>query len=299
MVASSPDGRPDSLPAWPTLELDAQRQRLAGIRAEPIKQQSFSPKTPVPAQVIDPVPLLEASHRLTQLAKKRAGQEKITAILNERIARLKSIGQVNRRDPLEQSRREWLAAKTQVETLQLEAAHLEDRLVAEWGPVLAEWASTGSRQLHELAQGKLFLLRLILPQSNHIRTAVLEREGILFPLQYLCAAPKTDPMFLGAPHFFLTASPKLHFGERLTAWLTEAGKAIPIPAQAVVWHGGQAWVFVQSGPERFERRRLTQWHESGGIFWIQTGLAPGERVVVQGAQLLLAEELKAQVPKED
>lgn len=300
MAVSSPGGRAGPLAVGSTFELEAQRQRLAGIRSEAVERRSFSPKIPVPAQVIDPVPLIEAGNRLTQLARERAGQEKIAAILHERIARLERISQLSRRDPLEQARWEWLTAKTRGETLQLEAAHLEDRLVAEWGPVLAEWAKAGTEQLGKLTRGEIFLLRLILPQGDRTRTAVLEHDGTLFPLQYLCPTPKTDPVFSGSPHFFLTAtSSDLRIGERLTAWLTEAGEAIPIPAQAVVWHGGMAWIFVQTGLERFERRRLTEWHETEEIFWVQAGLEPGERVVTRGAQLLLAEELKAQVPDED
>ncbi len=300
MAASSQGGRADPLAVWSALELDAQRQRLAGIRSEPVERRSFFPKIQVPAQVIDPVPLLEASNRLTQLSREQAGQAKIAAILHERIVRLERLGQELRRDPLEQARQEWLAAKTRGEILQLKATHLQDRLVAEWGAVLAEWAKAGSEQLGKLARGEIFLLRLILPPGNRTRTAVLEYDGTLFPLQYLSPAPNTDPVFSGSPHFFLTASPPgLRTGERLTGWLTESGTAIPIPAQAVVWYGGLAWIFVQTGLEHFERRRLTEWHETGGIFWVQTGLEPGERVVTRGTQLLLAEELRAQVPEEN
>lgn len=301
LAASSLTGLADAkVPVSQALELKAARQRLAGIRAQPIQPRSFSFKFPVPAQVIDPIPLLEAGNRFAQLSKELASQAEITAMLHQRIARLEPIGQALRRDPLEQARQAWLTAKTRLETLQLEAAALENRLQAEWGPVLSAWVKAETDQLKQLARNEIFLLRLILPHDKCTDTAVLERQGKRFPLQYLSPSPKSDPVFSGAPHFFLTAAQAdLRLGERLTAWLIETGTALPIPAQAVVWYGGQKWIFVQTGTERFERRRLTEWRERGQTVWVQAGLAPGEQVVTQGAQLLLAEELKAQVPEED
>jgi hypothetical protein len=73
---------------------------------------------------------------------------------------------------------------------------------------------------------------------------------------------------------------------------------VRIPADAVVWYGGQPWAYVRTGGTDFERRRIEQDHPTDGGFVVVHGFTPGEAVVVQGAQLLLSEESRALVSKD-
>ncbi len=68
-----------------------------------------------------------------------------------------------------------------------------------------------------------------------------------------------------------------------------------VPDSAVVWLQGRAWVYVREGPDRFVRREVSpkQRMEEG---WVVTkNVSAGDRVVVEGAQLLLSEEFRSQI----
>lgn len=56
-----------------------------------------------------------------------------------------------------------------------------------------------------------------------------------------------------------------------------------VPTEAVIRHGNQAQVWVQSQPQVFERRAVTIGVEQDGRIQIRSGLKPGEVVVTRGA----------------
>jgi membrane fusion protein, heavy metal efflux system len=55
-----------------------------------------------------------------------------------------------------------------------------------------------------------------------------------------------------------------------------------IAAEAVIWDGGVANVWVERAPMLFERRRVTLGSEEGGRVEVREGLKPGERIVLRG-----------------
>jgi hypothetical protein len=65
-----------------------------------------------------------------------------------------------------------------------------------------------------------------------------------------------------------------------------------IPANAVVWYGGQPWAYVRTAPDRFTRRILPSASEVDHGFIVPGGFRADDEVVVRGAQLLLSEELQ-------
>ncbi len=75
--------------------------------------------------------------------------------------------------------------------------------------------------------------------------------------------------------------------------------AVMVPDSAVVWLGGRAWIYVEEkDTERFVRRPVSVDHRTREGF-VTDQFAAGDRVVVQGAQLLLSEELKSQIQISD
>ncbi len=76
------------------------------------------------------------------------------------------------------------------------------------------------------------------------------------------------------------------------------GKRTPgvvIPDSAVVWLDGKAWAYVQKGREKFVRQEVATNHPVGKGWFVTKNFQDGDRVVVQGAQLLLSEEFRAQI----
>jgi cobalt-zinc-cadmium efflux system membrane fusion protein len=63
--------------------------------------------------------------------------------------------------------------------------------------------------------------------------------------------------------------------------------AVVVPQAAVVREGTSAYLFVQKAPGRFERRNITLGRDlDRGQVEVTAGLAPGDTVVVEGAELL-------------
>lgn len=71
-----------------------------------------------------------------------------------------------------------------------------------------------------------------------------------------------------------------------------------MPEAAVVRTGDHAWAYVQIAPTQFEQRQLVAM-PSARVWFVTSGFAAGDQVVVTGAQALLSEELKSQIQVKD
>lgn len=90
-------------------------------------------------------------------------------------------------------------------------------------------------------------------------------------------------------------------GLAVTARIPAAGPprtGVVIPTAAVVRVAGKAYAFTQTSPNEFVRKELTLDQPVDGGFLVPTNVSPGDRVVIQGAQLLLSEEFKSQIAAE-
>ena len=61
----------------------------------------------------------------------------------------------------------------------------------------------------------------------------------------------------------------------------------------------QALVYVKTDGKTFSQRILEHYSASAGGYFITGTIKPGEQIVTKGAQMLLSEELRGQIPKED
>jgi hypothetical protein len=72
-----------------------------------------------------------------------------------------------------------------------------------------------------------------------------------------------------------------------------------VPASAIVWWQGRAWIYVRNSPETFVRREIaTDTPAQTGGYVVKT-LPGNAEVVTQGAQMLLSEEFRSQVQVEE
>ncbi|MGE5174109.1 MAG: hypothetical protein ACM3MD_09810 [Betaproteobacteria bacterium] len=81
-------------------------------------------------------------------------------------------------------------------------------------------------------------------------------------------------------------------------YVGHGGKHTPgvvVPDSAVVWLDGKAWAYVQKGREPFFRQEVSTNHPVGEGWLVTKHFSAGDRVVVQGAQLLLSEEFRSQI----
>lgn len=288
-----------------TLAVDEASQARSGIRAEALAVAEAADGQPVYGTVVDAQPLLELAGRYAAgLAEGRAAQ----AELGQREAELKRVqalyedGQNASRKSLEAARAELAAARAKAGAASIASAAAGAALRQQFGPVLASWAmAPSSAGLAALAARKEVLVRVVFAASGPAAPPLLALSGDgqdAVQARLVSASPQTDPAIQGQAWFYRSAVP-LAAGSRLAG--RAAARALPgvrIPADAVVWHGGQPWAYVRSGGTNFERRRIEQGHPADGGFVVVHGFAPGEAVVVEGAQLLLSEESRALVGKD-
>ena len=71
--------------------------------------------------------------------------------------------------------------------------------------------------------------------------------------------------------------------------LQDSGVGVRIPNSALINQGIYAFVFVQTHPGEFQRRKVTLLTRGGDFSYVSDGLQDGERVVTAGALLLDAE----------
>ena len=111
----------------------------------------------------------------------------------------------------------------------------------------------------------------------------------------------TDPRVQGAGFFYIApAVSSLLPGMNVTATLPvgDSVAATIIPRSAVLWGDDGAWIYVQRTPSSYVRRPISTDVPTPEGYAV-TGLPSGTRVVVRGAQLLLSQESRAQIPSGD
>jgi hypothetical protein len=135
--------------------------------------------------------------------------------------------------------------------------------------------------------------------------APADHEEDLIAAERVAVAGSVDPKFQGQTLLFRLAAGKkttLRPGQAVTAHIPEAGRdesGVLIPSRAILRFQGAAWVYVQSAPGVFVRRMISLEHPSRGGWLLTAGFAPGQQVVVSGAQLLLSEEMKSQLESDE
>jgi len=276
------------------VHLSRERQQLAGIRIQALPAPRPMPSEPAWAYTLDPAPLLEAAAEYRRLRQSRRNASVTVRLLQERHRRLERLGTGVRRREREQAELAWLEARNRLQTLAVRLDGLKQRLTSRWGMTLTQWLRQRPDRLQALAAGTITLVRLV-PDGPGPAWLIYRRQRI--PLHYLSPLPSADPQ-LAMPAALFWARAALPHGLRLPALSGGTASAVPLPAAAVVWYAGRPWVYLQNDDETFQRHPLENWRATGDTWWVREALA-GRRIVVRGAQLLLAEEFRAQVPEED
>ncbi len=276
------------------VHLSRERQQLAGIRIQILPAPRPMPSEPAWAYTLDPAPLLEAAAEYRRLRQSRRNASETVRLLQERHRRLERLGTGVRRREREQAELAWIKARNRLQTLNVRLNGLRQRFASRWGTALTQWLLQRPDRLQALADGTITLVRLV-PDGPGPAWVRYRRRRI--PLHYLSPLPGVDPQ-LAMPAALFWARAAIPYGLRLPALSGEPANAVPIPAAAVVWYAGHPWIYLQNDDETFQRHPLENWRATGDTWWIRE-TPPGRRIVVRGAQLLLAEEFRAQVPEED
>jgi hypothetical protein len=113
-------------------------------------------------------------------------------------------------------------------------------------------------------------------------------------------AATADPAAQGQSFVFRLRETRLGLrpGLAVTARIPMPGprrQGIMIPSAAIVRLAGKSYVYIQTMANEFVRKEVTLDQPTGDGYLSTRTVAAGDRVVVQGAQLLLSEEFKSQI----
>jgi hypothetical protein len=176
-----------------------------------------------------------------------------------------------------------------------------------WGNVLGKSLIDHTPQFSDLIARRDYLLKVTLPPgvilTSPPETASATLNGdTKLQLTYVSLATAANPKLQGIAYFYTAPAqdgllPGLNLEVSLAA--KSAARGWVVPNSAVVWLEGQAWIYIRTDPKTFIRRQIAPNRPAENDGYIVTGLPAGAEVAVHGAQMLLSEEFRAQVPVED
>jgi hypothetical protein len=294
--------------------VSADAQRASHLAVATLAPVSVTPTRTADATVVDLQPYFDLVGRL---AAARADVDTATAEARNahaQFARSQTLFDDDRnisRKSLQDAQAAMQAGDAKLSAARATLATLDATLHTQFGTALAEAAASPSASdlLRRLQTGRAAVLRVTLPAGGERASAPLAitvdaPDGQPVAARRLSASPSVDPAVQGEPWLYASerALPAgLHTSAHVPAPVSPdaaAGAAsLVIPSSAVLWYGGQTWAYVKIAPDRFARRFVnggTDSYDARRGVIVTSGFHAGDEVVTEGAQLLLAEELKPQ-----
>jgi hypothetical protein len=279
----------------------------AGLRIEPLAKASFQPTLRAYGTVVDLRGLLDLRDRYAAAEGKAAASRARAAASQREYERLRGLYRDDRNvsaAALESARATAAADRATEQADGTPVQTLAALARQDLGPELEAWVAKGSPALDRLIAGRDVLIRVVLAPGAVAgpppATATIVADGEPeVPARFVSAAARTDPRIQGLAFYYLAArQPRLLANRNVIALLVEGPPVAGarVPGSAVVWLDGTAWVYLSREPASFARQEIRT-DRPVGDGYVVTDLAPGTRVVVQGAALLLSEESRAAHPR--
>lgn len=279
-------------------------QRASRIRVAQLASVSYVPTHQAYATVIDLSPFFDLCDRM---AAARANVKTLTAqsaASRTQYARSRTLFSDDRnvsRKTLQSANTVMRADEAKLESAKVTFNGLAATMRAQFGNVLERAAQEpASNLLRRLQDRQASLIRISLSARDGAsppkRVTIDLPSGSAVTALRLSASPSANSLVPGDPWLYV-AQQAIPAGIRTVASIPSSRGAISaliVPQEAVVWYGGQTWAYVRTAPDRFTRRPVSSAHQVEAGFAVSSGFQAGDRVVTQGAQLLLSQELKPQ-----
>lgn len=292
-----------------SINLNDKAQKTSGLQTIKLEAATVQIEAVAHGKVLATQALFELKQRYLNAIAERDGIRAKARQAQQQMQRQQSLYQdgVSAKRSVEEQQVELTNAQAQLKIAQQHNMAVREQAVLTWGTTLTTWALSDSKRLDDVLSGKKKLLQITLnsqykqdiPKSIHIAASGNREHAAIAEL--ISLAPQTDST-QGQSYFFQTTAQNLSVGMNLTAWLpeqTQQKTGVIIPKSALLWVMNQAFVYVKTDNQHYTRRALTHYTASPNGYFVSEGLAPNEELVVTGAQMLLSEDLRGQIPDED
>ena len=283
-----------------------------GIQTQKLHTTQFSPEVETFATRVNLSPLIDTRKDYFIALAKQATANITLKQSQQNVQHLKNLQRENaistrklitQKSQLEADKINFKAARQQAETIRLQTQ-------SKWGKVLSHWFLTEQspypNMLSTLSRA-VYLVYLPASVTSPMTTVSIHPYGIREQAQsasLISSAPiHSLQQQTGAPFFYLSDQAIDAYHQRTVAWLPLKEDKISgfiIPASAIVWHLGQSYIYLQVDDEVFKRVKISRKKlVSSGSYFIQEPLQEDDMLVIIGAQMLLSEEFRGQIPAED
>jgi hypothetical protein len=279
---------------YPGVVVDQESQRRLGLVLAPVVSSKSAAATRGTAVVLDSATLTAV------LADISAAREEAVAARDnyQRLQRLYTDDGNASHQAVEAASTQWATARARVATA-------EARARSDWGAQVVDPQGLPSGLLRDLESGRVVLLRAefegVFPSAAEqlVYTALgtSPDDPVAQTLGFV-ARSRSPTLAAGGPSVLLRAkavadgNSDFRPGTRLSVIATSnSGPLRPlVPAAAAFADGGQFWSYVAREANRFDRIPLASMERVADGYPASAGIKDGDRVVVQGAPLLLSLE---------
>jgi hypothetical protein len=287
-TAPDSDRTPEAGAGGDLLRFSAEALARAGIAVAAATPGRREPEVEAFGRVLDPTALIGA------IGDRDAARAAADAAARE-LERLAALAH----DDQNASARDVEAARAAAAQAHATSATADARVVGLLGTAARERADL-SALAGRIARRESAVVRVDAPAGGvrpaperGARVTAYPDRGVALEADYLGPAADSDPTLPGWGFLFLVTRDPPPAGEPVHAWLRAPGapqSGVRVPAESLVRHAGEMFVFVAGAPGEFERRAVTADALPDGSWFVSVGIAPGEQIVVSGAQALLSTE---------
>ena len=251
----------------PTITLGPNLQKWAGIETIQPKTAPYQQQAQAYGSVLDLQPFTDLSNTIAN-AKAQLAIAHAKLVASQAAFQRAQVLNKNQQNistaQLQAAEATYQSDFAIVQAAQVQMQNAAANVYQAWGSALGQSLTEGSPLAKDLLERRKVLIQVTLPvgtplaqapQAASIETTTGERVKIDFVSQ----APRTDPQIQGVSFLYTAdaASGALP-GMSVIAFLPVGRPApgIAVPASAVVWLQGRAWVYLQSAANIFSRHEI-------------------------------------------
>lgn len=291
--------------AEPALALDKQTVALSGIVANTLEVVSHQQETQAFGTVLPAQDFIDLRNRYIET---KAQEEKAQAALEasskeyERLHVLNSDARDVSDKVLQAAEAVWRSDEAALRAAHANLLAIEANASQQWGNVLTKAVLGGAPLFRQLMSQQVVVIQVNVPAGTKVATPsktarIQGTDGSFAMAELISRAPRTDPRFQSISLLYHAPGTALLPGMTVTTNLPAGGvlRGMIVPASAVVWWQGKAWVYVEARSGHFERHELPTSNPVEDGWFVSQEFAPSEAVVVIGAQQLLSQEFRSQI----